>query len=111
RSAAVNARRAAGPGHPDRSDRLRPTARTGGTSAARGSRGSGRRDRPVTSNLAWPPTGLEAVRPQWDLAVVRDTKSQDAPVAKALQTCRFAPPMLTPPYPQFSPDNKKSSLA
>ena len=34
-------------------DRVRPSARTGGTSAARGSRGSGRRDRPVTPNLAW----------------------------------------------------------
>src|SRR5439155_13849560 len=30
--------------------------RTGGTSAARGNRGSGRRDRPVTPNLAWPPS-------------------------------------------------------
>src|SRR5205814_1168707 len=37
-------------------ERVRPSARTGGTSAARGSRGSGRRDRPVTPNLvcaAW----------------------------------------------------------
>jgi len=42
---------------------------------------------------------LEPVRPQCDLADVRDTKSQDAPVAKALQTCRFSPPMLTPSLP------------
>src|SRR6266487_2351543 len=56
-SAAFGPRGAAGPRHPWRAGRFRPSARTGGTSAARGSRGSGRRDRPVTPNLAWPPDG------------------------------------------------------
>src|SRR6266545_4647726 len=57
------------------------------------------------------PAPSEPGRPQCDPAAVRDTKSQDAPVAKALQTCRFSPPMLTPPYPRFSTDNKKSRFA
>src|ERR671934_284708 len=59
-SAAFGPRGAAGPRHPSRADRVRPSARSGGTSAARGSRGSGRRDRPVAPNLAWPPTLRES---------------------------------------------------
>ena len=51
RSAAFGPRGAAGPGHPDRADRVRPPARTGGTSAAGSSRRSRRRDRSLTPNL------------------------------------------------------------
>jgi NADPH:quinone reductase-like Zn-dependent oxidoreductase len=52
RWAAVGPRGAAGLRQPRRADRVRPSARRGGTSTARGSRGSRRRRRPVTPNLA-----------------------------------------------------------
>src|SRR5205085_6172454 len=55
RAAAVGPRGAAGPRNPQRADRVRPPARTGGTSAARGGRGSGWRGRPLTPNLALAP--------------------------------------------------------
>src|SRR4029079_19830848 len=47
-------RGAAGPRHPQRADRVRPSARTGGSCPARGGRRGGRRGRPLTPNLAWP---------------------------------------------------------
>ncbi len=48
RPAAGGDRGATGPRHPYRADRVCPSARTGGTSATRGSRRSGRCDRPGT---------------------------------------------------------------
>ena len=60
RSAAVGNGGTAEPRRAQRADRVRPPARRGGTSAARGRRGSRRCDRPLTQNVARP----EKARPK-----------------------------------------------
>lgn len=54
---------------------------------------------------------MERVRPGCDLAPGRDTKSQDAQVAKALQNGRFAPPALTPSLPAIQLPHPARTLA
>jgi hypothetical protein len=56
-------------------------------------------------------TTLEHVRPRCDLGAVRRPETSGAQVTKALQTSHFSSLALTPPYLQFSTDNKKSRLA